>query len=267
MWITLFPEGKPRQQTAHSRRGGLRAWDLKAASLPIQQLQGVAGATEGCLTGSDDLTLTLHKHKSENNLTDVLASDSSHDGEKLLTHLVGAKSRHFPFAGGAVSHPIDGGRLLPWEPRLTSVSPRTRRPPGSQACLPAQGTEGSELGAFSSTAMPRGLQRGLSSFRVHQYYLEERVAKLQMGGVSGPHPQSFKFSGARQSAFLTSSQRTLLVQRPPLRCWSVRPGHSGHHSVPAGWALARHLSGIQVLRPCSQTFGRASLGAGSGIWV
>lgn len=41
--------------------GGLRAWGLKAASLPIRQLQGVAGATEGCLTGSDNLTLTLHK--------------------------------------------------------------------------------------------------------------------------------------------------------------------------------------------------------------
>ena len=153
--------------------------------------------------------------------------------------------------------------------KLISGSPRTSRPPGSQACLPAQGTEGSELGAFSSTAMPRGLQWGLSSFRVHQYHLEdeERVAKLQMGGVSGPHPQSFRFTGARQSAFPTSSQRMLLVQRPLLRRWSVRPGHSGHHSVPAGWASARHLSGIQVLRPHSQTSGRASLGAGAGIWV
>ena len=39
---------------------------------------------------------------------------------------------------------------------------------------------------------------GLSSLRVYQYYLEdeERAAKLQMGGVSGPHPQSFSFSGS-----------------------------------------------------------------------
>lgn len=39
----------------------VRAWGLKAPSLPFQQLQGVAGATEGCLTGFSNLTLTPHK--------------------------------------------------------------------------------------------------------------------------------------------------------------------------------------------------------------
>ena len=76
--ITLFPEGKGRQQTAHLRLEGwegLRAWCLKALSLSFQQLQGVAGATDGCLTGFGNLTLTRTKHESENDLTDVPASD------------------------------------------------------------------------------------------------------------------------------------------------------------------------------------------------
>lgn len=91
--ITLFPEGKGRQQTAHLRLEGwegLRAWCLKALSLSFQQLQGVAGATDGCLTGSGNLTLTRTKHESENDLTDVPASDRSRSGEKLVMHLVWA---------------------------------------------------------------------------------------------------------------------------------------------------------------------------------
>ena len=58
--LSFQKENQDSKQLTRDRRG-LRAWGLKAPSLPIQQLQGVAGATEDCLTGSDNLTLTLHK--------------------------------------------------------------------------------------------------------------------------------------------------------------------------------------------------------------
>ena len=155
------------------------------------------------------------------------------------------------------------------EPKLISVSPRASRPPGSQACLPAQGTEGSEPGAFSSAVMPRDLQWGSQASECISttWRMRRGLLSHRWEGFLDPIPRVSASVEARQSAFITSSQKMLLVQGLALRCWSVRPGHSGHRSVPAGWASARHLSGIQVLRPCSQTSGRASRGAGSGIWV
>lgn len=101
--------------------------------------------------------------------------------------------------------------------------------------------------------MPRGLQWGFSSFRVYQYYLEdeERAAKLQIGVVSGPHPQSFSFSGARQSAFIISSPKMLLAQGPTfemLVCTTWPLGAPLCASrVGIGQAFVRHSSSQALL--------------------